>query len=395
MLYLSQLLKKKIFYGNTSLVSISDFTVSGDPKSPYITNLLVKKSRKKYLIPADSVTYDQVQNRFTAKKEELDFKESNDTYFYLVEDLLDKQVIDITGKRLVRVNDIILEVNGKLKITGIDIGLSGITRRLGLNFPKRIITIPWSVIEAFDYQTGDVKIKLSESKLNTLHPAELADILEEVGTKEREGIVEILDAEQAASAIEEANEDTQEAIIEHLPTPQLEKVLEKMRTSEIADVIDEVNEHTFKKILKILGNDRAKNVENLLRFPDDSAGGLMHLSFYKEKGDKTIGEVLGHLSKIKVQPEAIVVIDDNDLLLGQVHANELINIDPNLPLNKLVTTSYSVDQYASFSLILRKFAEYNLRVLPVIDENNKVIGVITIDAVLHRIEEEKEHAETL
>src|ERR1700689_2786987 len=139
-----------------------------------------------------------------------------------------------------------------------------------------------------------------------LHPAELADILEEAGTKEREGIVEVLDADKAADAIEEANSETQEAILEQLPTGQLRKILEEMQLSEIADVANDVPPQTLKKILKLLSTERAKRVEKLMLFPDDVAGGLMQPIFYKVVGDKTIGETLGELSKIKVQPEAVI-----------------------------------------------------------------------------------------
>ena len=210
--------------------------------------------------------------------------------FYLVEDLLDKQVIDITGKRMVRVNDVLLKDNGGMKVTGIDVSFAGILRRLGLGNlnPLSTVTIPWAAVEAFDYETGDIRIKLGKSNLNMLHPAEIADILEEAGTKEREGIVEALDADTAADAIEEANSETQEAILEQLPSGQLRKILEKMQLSEIADVANDVPPQTLNKILKLLSTDRAKRVRNLMLFPDDVAGGLMQPMFYKVMGTKPL-----------------------------------------------------------------------------------------------------------
>src|SRR5581483_9747265 len=224
---------------------------------------------------------------------------------------------------------------------------------------------------------------------------ELADILEEVGAKEREGLVGILDIEKAASAIEEANQDTQEAIIEHLPQSKLEKILQKMSISEIADVLDEVNPETFKKIIKLLGSDKARNVQKLMLFPDDVAGGLMQLSYYKQEAGKTIAETLGELSKSRIQPEAIVIVNKDGTLVGQVHANELINIEPYLNIEAMTSIPYFVYEDATFSEIFRKFAQYNLRILPVLDSSRKIMGIITIDALLRRIEEEKEKDESI
>src|SRR5256885_14824007 len=177
MLYLSQILKKELKHYGHSFGKVIDLAVSED-KQPIITKVLVKQNKNKFAIRADA---------FEVKNDQLVLKTTNvhkipydEHDFYLAEDLLDKQVIDINGRRLVRVNDILIKQNGELKIEGIDIGMTGILRRLGLNLQSmRTITLPWSLIEAFDYQTGTIKLKLTQSKLNTFHPAEIAEILEE------------------------------------------------------------------------------------------------------------------------------------------------------------------------------------------------------------------------
>lgn len=392
MIFLSQLVKKPILIGDTSYAKVIDFGLPAKLQSPETSTLLLKNKSGKFAVPINETTYKD--GAFYLNKNYTTIPYNPDDFF-LAEDLLDKQVIDITGKRMVRVNDVLLKENGGLKVVGIDISFAGILRRLGLGSPLKTVTIPWSAVEAFDYETGDIRIKLGKSNLNLLHPAELADILEEAGTKEREGIVEVLDAEKAADAIEEANSETQEAILEQLPTGQLRKVLEKMQLSEIADVADDVNPQTFKRILKLLSTEKAKRVERLMLFPDDVAGGMMQVTFYKVPKDKTIGEVFGELSKLHVQPEAIVVIDKDDKLIGQVHANELINADPSLEIKKLVSEPFSVHEDESFTGIFRQFAQYNLRVLPVVNDDNKVIGVVSIDAVIQRIEEEEEKDDTI
>ena len=392
MTFLSQLIKKPVFVEDNKYATLIDFGLPAQLQSPEVSTILLKNKSGKFAVPITQAKYKEGKISLIKDHTSIPYDPED---FYLVEDLLDKQVIDITGKRMVRVNDVMIKENGGLKVTGIDVSFAGILRRLGLGSPLRVVTIPWSAVEAFDYETGDIRIKLGKSNLNLLHPAELADILEDAGTKEREGIVEVLDVGKAADAIEEANSETQEAILEQLPSLQLKKILAQMRSSEIADIADDVNPETFKKIFKLLSSEKAKRVKKLMVFPDDVAGGLMQYNFFKIYDDKTIGETLGELSKLKVQPEAIIVLDKEDKLIGQIHANELINANPNSEIKELVSMPFFVHEEEDFSDIFRQFAHYNLRILPVVDDTNKVIGTISIDSILHRIEEEEERDDTI
>lgn len=395
MAFLSQMINKPIFLADKQFAKVIDFGMPSTLQSTEVSTVLLKKGKQKFAIPCNEVVYKD--EKFEIQKDTFTSIPYNPDDFYLVEDLLDKQVIDITGKRLVRVNDVLLKENGGFRISAIDISMAGIARRLGFGNTNlfKTVTIPWSAVEAFDYRTGDVRLKLGKSNLNNLHPAELADILEEAGTLQREGIVEALDADTAADAIEEANIETQEAIFEQLPQDILKKILGKMPLSEIADVIDEVNPQTFKRILKLLGTEKAKRLQKLMLFPDDVAGGLMQVSFYKTTQDKTIGEVLGDLTKLNLRVEAIIITDKEGKLVGQVHAHELINANPHTNIGKLVSEAFCVYEDEQFSSIFRKFSQYNLRALPVVSKDNVVIGVISIDAVMRRIEEEEERDDAL
>lgn len=387
MTFLSQLTKKPVFVNDSKIATLIDFGLPAKLESPEVTTILLKNKSGKFAVPITQAKYKEGKISLSKNYTSIPYDPDD---FYLVEDLLDKQVIDITGRRMVRVNDVVLKQNGGLKVIGIDVSFSGILRRLGFGSPLRTVTLPWSAVEAFDYVTGDIRVKLGKSNLNMLHPADLADILEDAGTKEREGIVEALDAETAADAIEEANSETQEAILEQLPVGLLKKILAQMKSSEIADIVDDINPEAFTRIFKLLSSEKAKRVEKLMLFPDDVAGGLMQPIFFKVIGERTISETLGELSKRKEQPEAIIVVDGDDKLIGQVHANELINANPNSEIKELITEAYSVHEDESFSGVFRKFTQYNLRVLPVVDDENKVNGVISIDSILDRIEEEEE-----
>jgi CBS domain-containing protein/sporulation protein YlmC with PRC-barrel domain len=389
MIYLSQILNKKIAYQNDMFGKVTDLVVSENTQNPIIDQLVIKQHKQEYLIPAHAARYENSQWILSAPNPHK--QTADEKRFYLAEDLLDKQVIDINGKRLVRVNDILLSQQEGLKIEGIDIGVSGVLRRLGINLANmRTITLPWSLIEAFDYDTGNIQLKLTQSKLNTFHPAELADILEEAGTKERLGLVKALNDKNAAYAISEADEDTQSAILEQVPQQRLKNIVEQMRSSSLADVFDKLNPFTTKEILESLGTDKAKKLKKLLTFEDDVAGGLMDISFIKANGTDTVGEMLERFAQDQVWPETMVLVDENDKIIGTAPVRGLVNRSKETPIIEFMKRKNFVYEDTSFSQILKLFAEYNLRLLPVVDNEKKVIGVISVDAVLAKIQEEEE-----
>lgn len=388
MIYLSQIINKNVYFRQKKYGKIIDAAVFENLPQPSLCKIVIKKEGKKITVPPNFIEF--YKRGAVLKATDFPILPFDEKDFYLNEDLLDKQVIDIDGKRLVRVNDVLLQRNGEIKVIGIDIGPAGILRRLHLE--KLIKTkskiLPWQMIEAFDYGTGNIRIKVTQTRLNTFHPSELADILEEVGTKERLGIVESLDTEIATKAIEQAEEHTQEAILEQLPTGFLEKVVNKMRVSEIADIFYKLNPLRLAQILKLLGGEKAASVERLVKFPEDTAGGLMTLSFFSIDGNKTVKELINQLTVEKIKPEAIIITNGADKFSGVTYIKDLLIPDPLAQLKDIVSERKFVYPYVDFKKILELFTHYNLRVLPVVDKEKKPIGVITIDSILTRIEEE-------
>src|SRR5882762_3083735 len=274
MMYLSQLLGRTIYFQNKPYGKIIDLAIFQSRPYPSISKLEIQRDNKKLTISPQAITIDK--GKFILTTKQIPFLPYDRNDFYLKEDLLDKQVIDLGGKRLVRVNDVALENNGQLKVTGIDVGFPGILRRLGFSHlipPSKIL--PWDVIEAFDYQTGNVKINVSDTKLGALHPAEIADLLEQAGTKERLGIVAALETKKAAQAIEEANSQTQVSILENLPILAVKDLLNGIQSPELADRLQYLNPLKIQAIQKALATEKAQKVKKLLTYSDDVAGGLM------------------------------------------------------------------------------------------------------------------------
>lgn len=394
MLYLSQLLGKTIYFQDLPYGKIIDFAIFQNRPHPPISKIEIIRNKKKLTISPHAVQEQNGKMILTTKQ--IPFLPYDKNDFYLAEDLLDKQVIDVNGKRLVRVNDVALESNGELKVMGIDIGFRGILRRLGVpGIPGTLKILPWDFIEAFDYHTGNVKIKFTQTKLNHLHPSEIADILEDAGTKERLGIVAALDTKKAARAIEEANSQTQISILEELPALTFKDLLNKIHTSELADVFQYLNPLKIQEIQKALATEKAQKVRKLLTYSDDVAGGLMHPHFFAVDADKSVKEITRLITLHTDPPETIIVTNGNTRLVGIVYTKNLFSVDPLALIREIVKDKKFVYENIHFANIFKLFAEYNLRSLPVVDKDKKPIGIILIDDLLRSVEEQNERDENL
>lgn len=395
-MYLSQLLDRKVYYNNGKVFGeIKDAAVLETQPNAPLSKLVIEKEGKKMTISSQAI--DLTPKKAILKSIETPLLPYDENDFYLKEDLLDKQVIDTDGKRLVRVNDVLLEQNGQLKAIGIDIGFAGILRRLNMDtlIKRQPRVLPWEMIEAFDYQTGDIKIKLTESRLNSFHPAEMADILEEVGTKERLALLGTLNPDKAALAIEEANEETQGAILEQLSESPLKTIVEKMHLSEIADILYKLNPLRITEILKLLGSEKTETINRILTFGDNTAGGLMILDYYKTDGNITVKELYTNLNEMNIKPETIIVTNGDEKIIGTLYTRDLLNGDPLALLKDIVSDRKFTYPFVGFTQILRMFTQYNLRALPVVDKDKRPIGIITIDTVLSNIETQQEENDTI
>ena len=355
--YLSQFLNKKVYADGTPFGKIIDVAVFENRPFPPVSKIEIAHGKEKLTVSPQALVLKN--NHIELNTQHIPLLPFDHKDFYLVEDLLDKQVIDIDGRRLVRVNDIILDdSSGEMKVTGIDIGLNGILRRLGIPFEIGPTTIlPWSVIEAFDYNTGDIRIKLKQTSLNTLHPADIADILEEAGTKERVGIVEALETRKAAMALEEANEETQVSILENLQPHIVKDIVNKMHLSEVADVFRDLNPLKAKEVQSALGEEKSKEVKRLLSFSDNVAGGLMRPSFFHEDGEKTVKEVLEYFRTLIKVPETIIVTNGGGKIVGIINAKDLLIVEKLAKLKDVLDEKKFVFPNTSLKDILKLFSQ--------------------------------------
>jgi len=316
----------------------------------------------------------------------------------LVENILDKQIVDLNGRKLVRVNDVRLATlpAGTFAIA-VDIGIEGLLRRIGISIPiKRIlsifrISIPakfilWDDVQAIDFSNLNIKLSKSYAKLQTLHPSDLADILEDLGKKSSTSVFSALDEEKAADVLEEMETQTQIHIIESLPVNKVADVLEKMPADEVADILDEIEDEKAEMLLKEMDSESSQEVRELLEYPDNSAGGLMTTDFLAFRPGLSVDDVIKELRLIKPESSelySLFVTEENDELVGTFNLRDLIIAQPETSVGQIMK-SEPIFLYDDQKIddIAETISKYNLLAVPVVDRDNLLQGMVVVDDVV-------------
>ncbi len=317
-------------------------------------------------------------------------------------DLLDQQVIDVNGRKVVRVNDVTLELrNGArpyLAILEVDVGLRSIlrrllqgvvpaqwVRRLQQPIPPRSIRWEFCNIVEPDPQRR-LRLNISHQLLERLHPADLADIVEELGPAERESLFETLDSEVAAEALSEIDPKMQAHILEALEPEKAAEIVEEMSPDEAADVLSELGEEASEEILEEMESAEKNEVQELLEYEEDSAGGMMNTEFVVLHQNATVADGLAALrgnEDLLDNLNTLFLQDEEGRLAGAVPLARVFVASgesrlQNFTMQPLIhaTVDEKRDQ------IIELFDKYNLLTLPVVDEEGKLVGVITADDVI-------------
>lgn len=342
-------------------------------------------------------------------KDELLTPYHSDEYMLrLVRDLLDQQIIDGQGRKVVRVTDVTFRLQhgaegDTIDIVDIDIGLRSVFRRLAQGaIPPRWIrrmqtiiaphSIPWehcSIIEA-DPQRR-LRLNISNKILEQMHPADLADIVEELSPDDREAIFETIDHEVAAETLSEMEPDVQASILESLETEKAADIVEEMSPHEAADVLAELEEETSEEILEEMEGEPKAEVEELLEYEENSAGGLMNTEFVSLPEDTTVAQAMDALKaheEILESLNTLFLVDASDQLKASVPLARLFTAAGATPLRELAAEPpIHVDVEEREDRITELFDKYNLLTLPVLDGEGKLAGVITADEVISLLRE--------
>jgi sporulation protein YlmC with PRC-barrel domain/CBS domain-containing protein len=316
----------------------------------------------------------------------------------LVKNILDRQIVDINGRKLVRVNDIrLVSIDPAIYAIAVDISTEGLLRRLGvanpvnkllklfkLNLPSQFIL--WDNVEAFDTSNFNIKLSQSSSKLQLLHPSDLADIIEEMGSLSRRKFFESLDEEKAADVLEEMEPYAQAQIIESLSISKAADVLEKMPADEVADLMDELGDEKVELLLNEMEKESSEEVRELLEYEDKEVGSLMTTDYLSFRETMTVDETLNELRLQKPEADMIYslfITDNDEKLIATVSLRELVISLPTMTLAEIMNKQFiSVQDEDKIDRLASIILKYDLLAIPVTDDQNTLMGMIVIDDII-------------
>jgi len=371
-----------------------------------IALLIVKTSSGNRLLPFSAVSAINGGVRATTSVGDWVQADGAEGLLLLGRDLLDQQVIDVHGRKVVRVNDVDLHQDtapGRplLKVGGVDVGARGAIRRLlkGIipaaalrallqRLPQR--EIPWDFVDLIETDPARrVKLKISHERLAKLHPADIADIVEELAPDEREAVFETLDEEVAADAMEELEPKVQKAVVESLDSDRAADIVEEMEPDAAADLLADLPEERTAEILVQMQPEERQEVADLLEFKENTAAGRMTTEYIALPLAATTHDAIDAMRKFEGRMESmstVFLIDSHGTLAGAVPLAKIALAPLGTPLLALSQEPLiSCGEDAKEKEFAELFDKYNLLTLPVIDEQSHLIGVITPDDVINML----------
>lgn len=321
------------------------------------------------------------------------------TFSYLLsKNLLDKQIVDVNGKKVVRVNDLkMAEIAGEIRVVAVDSGAIALGRRLGVEGPVKSFfkafkrnpadsMIMWDNVESLEMVNDNLKISVPYKKLSKLKPADLADILEDMDSENRTKIFQSLDENLAADTLEEIEPEIQADLLANLSEEKASVVLEAMPNDEIADILDEVDEETAEKFLASMEKDDADEVRELMGYEEETVGSIMNRDYISFNFNITVTETIELLRELKPDDEVmyyIYITDETGKLQGVVSLRDIIISDGNSMLKDImdkepvkVKIEDAIDDVIDLSM------KYDLLSLPVIDEEEILSGIVIIHDII-------------
>ncbi len=403
MLYLSQVIGRPVLDGNGEPIGkVADLIVAVGDHYPPVTGLVVETDRRQIFLPWTSVeSLDEAGARLRTQTIDIGKFQQRPDEIRLRADLMDKQIVDIDGRKVVRVNDLRLdEIEGKLHLDAVDVGAAGLLRRLGIERGWRTIArnlklsvperyIDWEDVDPVETSIASIKLRIPHGGLAELHPADLATIIDQLAPKDRAGVLAALDDEIAADVFEEMEPETQVEVLEDLDPARAADILEEMSPDDAADLVADLSDETREELLALMERDEAEELGELLAYPEDTAGGMMTTELVALPATLTCAQAIDRLRELEPDAETIYyvyVTDDEDRLVGVLSLRDLIVAQPELAISEvMIPEPVTVGVLADEDEVAEIVAHYNLLAVPVVDPAGHLVGIVTVDDAMDAI----------
>ncbi len=402
-LFVSEILKKPVLDPKGEEIGkLKDLVIVKGEPLPKVSALIIEKKNKIFKLPwTDLNIFNKRIISANVYGETLQPYELNEKDLIIVRDILDKQIVDANGAKVVRVNDVKLQgYNSEAVLIAVDVGARGIMRRLGVErggedlmklFKKHLPynLISWNYIQPLEPKLTKISLTVPRQMVSELHPADIAEIISQVSHKEGASFFKGLDVETAAEALSELQPDVQAAIITGMETEKAADIIEEMPPDEAADVLSDLPMDKAKEILESIEKEEAEDIQELLSHEEDTAGGLMTNEFIAYLPETKVKDAIVKFRRDAEEVETvyyIYVIEANEKLIGAVSLRDLLLADPDARLTdimetKLKTVTPDTDEMEVAEII----SKYNLVALPVVDTEGFLLGIVAIDDVIDRI----------
>jgi len=404
--YLSRIVGIKAYDSSGKYIGIvKDLLVESESSNitsghPAVTGIKIKISNQVAFYSFQQFQVEKLNGKIKVIASELSNlpQENINNDLSLIDSVLDKQIVDLNGRKLVRVNDVRLVTLTKGTFAvAVDIGIDGLLRRIGVAKPLKFGLslfgsdvpgkfINWEDLEAIDFSNQNIKLSKTYKKLQTLHPSDLADIIEELGKKASAEIFSSFDAEKAADVMEELEPETQVQILESLSIEKAADVLDKMPADEVADIFEGLEDEKIELLLNEMEEEASQDVRELLVYPDHTVGSIMSSEYMSFNLNMTIEEVLAELRRTKPEFETLYnlfVTDENEVLLATFSIRDVVITPPDMQISHIMRPSpVHLRDYQKINEVAEIVSKYNLLAIPVVDIKNVLKGMVVIDDVI-------------
>jgi magnesium transporter len=394
--YLSKLLGSPVKdVENKSAGTLHDLVVTTRQAYPVVTAVGVKRRGKVLYAPWDAVTsFEESGTLLHVAASELVERELMADELPLSATFLDKQLVDTEGRKVIRVNDIQLVRSGDLvQVAAVDVSSNAILRRVGLAKVGERITprgrrprphlIDWKDVDIEQTDEAAVRLAVPQTKLELLHPADIADLVHELSPEERAAVFDALEDDLAADTFEELHPSYQATLLLDLPDEKASEILNEMSPDDAADLLADLPDERRRHFIAMMEKDDAEEICELLSYPEHSAGGIMTTNYAWARLDDTAYKAIERLREQEDEAETvyyIYVVDRSEHLRGVFSLRELVMSTPDRKVREFMTENpVSVRPEASEEEITEVIAKYNLLALPVVDAEGELHGIITID----------------
>lgn len=397
-LYLSDVLDKRLTNTQGQLLGkLCDLTITPDEEFPIVNQVLVKRAGKVFTLEWNRVViFNPAVVSVAASADELTPYKESAGEIRVKRDILDKQIVDVNGAKVVRVNDLKLgRHKNALCLMSVDVGFRGLLRRMGYErlwglvqreIPER--EIGWHFVGHLEPNAARLTLTMAREQMSDMHPADLAHIISRVPRQNIHTMLDSLDDETVGEAIHELEPELRSRIINDLDSERASDILEEMSPDEAADVLGDLPTEKAEELLGLMDAEDAEEIQELLVHQEDCAGGMMNNDFISLREGLTVGEALKEVKCQAPEVDSVYyayVLDDHERPKGVISLKELLIEDESLPVDEIMTANLkSVAVDADPEDVLEIIAKYNLVAVPVLDQEEKMAGIVTVDDILER-----------